>query len=290
MKKILIITISSIIFLVVIGLLIINLFSIPSNKEWREAFFKLEQNISSTDKEIMSLTKDMIHPGYAIKMPTYNQNGDSSPNYCFLTSGNLLLSILLEFPPTKNQYKVIDIGSGFGACAKHMALLGYKVFSVDKDNGHMFMQKINKCGDLKEDSFAYLYLSHYNPALIKSFSTTCPPLIEKNLTLIEGFFPDRQVIEKINQDHKQWDLVLALNSFQFMDRKSLYKALDVIGTNLKVGGRFYFIVASSENYEGMEEEKIHNRITIIEIEKYMNSHYGMIELVRARNGAYLEKV
>ena len=49
--------------------------------------------------------------------------------------------LLKQHPPIYGKV-VIDIGSGLGQCSRQLALLGYKVFSVEKDQQMMNWQSI----------------------------------------------------------------------------------------------------------------------------------------------------
>jgi hypothetical protein len=65
-----------------------------------------------------------------------NGMGGASKQYCSLTDYNFFPYLLTYMPPEGNRV-VLDVGSGWGACSKQLALLGYKVYSIDIDSNHI---------------------------------------------------------------------------------------------------------------------------------------------------------
>lgn len=59
---------------------------------------------------------------------------------CPLDSNKQIEVILKESPPTKDNV-VIDIGSGLGRGSRHLALLGYTVYSIDAAPGRQQIQE-----------------------------------------------------------------------------------------------------------------------------------------------------
>jgi len=95
-----------------------------------------------------------------------NGNGSSNIDYCQLDIENLIPLLLYIHPPTKGDVTVVDIGSGWGSCAKQLALMGYKVYSIDIEQDHLDFQKGNFCKMPAIDTFLYQYWKVNNPRLL----------------------------------------------------------------------------------------------------------------------------
>jgi len=166
-----------------------------------------------------------------------NDNGSASQEICHLIQSNQLLYLLQELPP-ENGRIVIDIGSGWGTCVKPLALLGYTVYSIDKDIRHIDYQRGSGfCTPPGEDSFLYQYWKLSNPKLIsdtKYFQKYCENAKEKNIKFIVGDFTKLETMQQIS--HRRWDIVLALDSMHFMSPAEREKASILIDKRLVKGG------------------------------------------------------
>lgn len=188
----------------------------------------LEQNFNSYIKRTYNKTLNDT-------MPMFNSNGSASTKYCQLDLGQTFqIPLLLHtHPPTKDSVVVIDIGSGWGACSKQLALLGYKVYSVDIDQRHLDFQKSNFCEMPATDTFLYQYWKVNNPQMLDKhfFKNYCKKIKDKNIVYIAGNFANQKTIKKINKD--RWNIVLSLDSLQFMNKKDRDNTFKIVNQHLQ---------------------------------------------------------
>ncbi len=176
-----------------------------------------------------------------------NGMGGSSKHYCPLTDYNFIPYLLTYIPPEGNRV-LVDAGSGWGACSKQLALLGYKVYSIDIDSGHIDFQKKDFCNAPDKHTFIYNYWKIYNPRLIsvpEYFQQYCQNS-QKNIEYIIGDFSKEEVINKIPNNNI--DIILAVDSMQFIESENnRFKTFQLLDTRLKKGGIFF--IQSPTQYE-----------------------------------------
>ena len=176
-----------------------------------------------------------------------NGMGGASKQYCSLTDYNFFPYLLTYMPPEGNRV-VLDVGSGWGACSKQLALLGYKVYSIDIDSNHIDFQKKDFCNAPDEHTFIYNYWKMYNPRLISEpeyFQRYCQNS-QKNIEYIVGDFSKEGVINKIPNNNI--DVILAIDSMQFIESENKrFKTFQLLDTRLKKGGIFF--IQSPTQYE-----------------------------------------
>ena len=176
-----------------------------------------------------------------------NGMGGASKQYCSLANYNFFPYLLTYMPPEGNRV-VLDVGSGWGACSKQLALLGYKVYSIDIDSNHIDFQKKDFCNAPDEHTFIYNYWKMYNPRLISEpeyFQRYCQNS-QKNIEYIVGDFSKEGVINKIPNNNI--DVILAIDSMQFIESENKrFKTFQLLDTRLKKGGIFF--IQSPTQYE-----------------------------------------
>ena len=168
-----------------------------------------------------------------------NEEGSASKEYCGLTPENKM--IFLAIPSvSSNKGVVVDIGSGWGACSKQLALLGYKVYSIDKDKRHIQFQKDDFCRMPGEYTFLHKYWELTGSEYINNesaFKEYCETIKKQNIKFITGNFTDPKTIEQI-QDTR-WSVVVALNSMHFMNDKEKEMTSNMIDKHLDKEGVFF---------------------------------------------------
>ena len=112
--------------------------------------------IKTYNKELTTITNSIAQNlgSEANNRYMLNGNGSADVDYCVQ---RIPVDILLIHPPTEGEIVLVDIGSGWGACAKQFALLGYKVYSIDIDQRHLDFQKNDFCRMPPVDTFVYQY-------------------------------------------------------------------------------------------------------------------------------------
>jgi 2-polyprenyl-3-methyl-5-hydroxy-6-metoxy-1,4-benzoquinol methylase len=178
-----------------------------------------------------------------------NDYGSASKKHCRLNVDNHILYLLHYYKPNKN-IKILDIGSGWGACSKELALLGYTVYSVELDKRHIDYQKEHFCDNFQEDSFEYEYFKKNRPHLLndQSFNHYCKGIFQQNIKYIEGKFEDINTLKEINST--DWDIVLALDTIQFMNKNTVDSFFKIIDTNLSKNG--IFVIRTHYDYNDEE--------------------------------------
>ena len=174
-----------------------------------------------------------------VSVSMLNGMGGASKQDCSLTNDNFIPYLLTYMPPERDRV-VVDAGSGWGACSKQLALLGYKVYSIDIDSGHIDFQKKDFCNAPDEHTFIYNYWKMHNPKLISEpayFQRYCQNS-QKNIEYIVGDFSEERVISKIQRDDV--DVILAIDSMQFIESENKrFKTFQLLDTLLKKGGIFF---------------------------------------------------
>lgn len=180
--------------------------------------------------------------------PMSNGHGSSHQNYCALDDQNILLYLLNLYPPSDN-IKVIDIGSGWGDCSKQLALLGYKVYSVDIDQSHLDYQKHHFCDTVSKNSFIYQYWRNNFPEMLDTnyFKSYCKKIRKNNIEFIDGDFSEKSTIAKISD--KTWDVVLSLNNLQFMNSQQQANLFKIVDNYLIENGIFIITAKTKLLYE-----------------------------------------
>ena len=180
--------------------------------------------------------------------PMLNDHGSASTSYCQLDIENQVPLLLHTHPPDKNDVVVVDIGSGWGACSKQLALLGYKVYSIDKDQRHLKFQEDNFCTMPAPDTFLYHYWKVHNPAILEKqkFKHYCYQIKDKNIVYIAGNFTDEKIINQLKQ--KQWNIVLSLDSLQFMNPKDREDTFKLINKHIQNKGIFILKTKRKNDY------------------------------------------
>lgn len=169
-------------------------------------------------------------------IPMLNRMGDSSQHGCqFLPSLHPLY--FLKYHSPQESKVLVDIGSGWGTCAKLMAHLGYKVYSVDLDEKHLEYQREHFCDIPDKDSFLNIFWQRNNPELLKAdnFLHHCQKA-QNNITYIQGDFADASTVSKLKD--QKWDIVIATYSTHFMNDKQRNNVWNSIKNHLKSGGSF----------------------------------------------------
>lgn len=211
------------------------------NKKKVSDIFSLEQDMRSIAVQyhdvniirairIKSIENDNRHLAFML-----NGMGNAQTEDCLIAGSNHILYFLKYY--SSNQSTVVDIGSGWGGCSKPLALLGYKVYSVDLYKGHLEYQKEHFCDMPTKQSFLYNLWEKTNPELLidKNFVEHCR-LARENIHFIEGDMSNPATLSKIKSHH--WNIVLALNSFQFMDSGKRDRILKAVNTKLAKEGSF----------------------------------------------------
>jgi precorrin-6B methylase 2 len=200
----------------------------------------LEQNLSAFSNRENEGSDD--------NRPMLNDNGSASIDYCQLDTENQIPLLLYIHPPTRANVVIIDIGSGWGTCAKQLALLGYKVYSIDIDQHHLDFQKNNFCKMPAIDTFLYQYWKVTNPQILDEhiFQNYCNKVKDKNIVYIVGNFADEKTVKKIDQ--KQWNIVLSLDSLQFMNQKDRENTFKLVNQYLQEKGIFIIKTKSKSDY------------------------------------------
>jgi 2-polyprenyl-3-methyl-5-hydroxy-6-metoxy-1,4-benzoquinol methylase len=177
--------------------------------------------------------------------PMLNGMGGSHTSYCPLSSENLLPFLIANIPPSKYR-KILDAGSGWGACSKQLALLGYKVYSIDKDKRHIEFQKRDFCALPPPHSFIFNYWKIYKPELIENqmlFQQHCEKS-RKNITYITGDFSKTRDFKEIPN---KFDIIISAYSMQFLkSREVKTETLKEFSKLVNIGG-FFYISASSRH-------------------------------------------
>lgn len=176
-----------------------------------------------------------------------NNNGSSSLSTCQLDSLNIMPLILYMHPSNKKPV-VMDIGSGWGACSQQLALLGYKVFSVDPSPVHLQSQKDNFCKPPSHNTFIHQYWKVNNPEMLeeKTFNEYCKKIKEKNIKFILGKFTDQNIRNIITEE--KWDIVLSLGSIQFMNPSERKATFELLNNHLKSKGIFILKTKRKRSY------------------------------------------
>lgn len=172
--------------------------------------------------------------GYGKVYTMNNGLGQGVKDQCELENFNQVLYLLNQYTPSTDKI-VVDIGSGWGACSKLLALLGYRVYSVDVDDSHIEEQKKCFCDAVLTRSFLNLYWKYTNPKLLdqKYFQEHCKES-QKNIQYIVGDFANPETIKKISE--KNWDIVLTHNSIHFMDEEARDRVFKTIKEKLSREG------------------------------------------------------
>lgn len=187
----------------------------------------------------------LIESGNLLPPPRMlNEMGNALTEECQLAASNHILYFLKYHSP--NQSTVVDIGSGWGGCAKPLALLGYQVYSVDINEGHLKYQQEHFCDMPTKQSFLFNFWKKTNPKLLneKNFATYCRA-VQKNIHFIEGDMGNFATIAKINNNN--WNIVLALDSLQFIDPEKKEQILKAVDNKLAKGGSF--VLKMKHEYE-----------------------------------------
>lgn len=179
--------------------------------------------------------------------PMANNNGSASLSTCQLDSLNIMPLILYMHPSDKKPV-VVDIGSGWGACSQQLALLGYKVFSIDPSPYHLQFQKDNFCISPSHNTFIHQYWKVNNPKMLeeKTFNEYCKKIKENNIKFVLGEFTDQNIRNIITEE--KWDIVLSLDSVQFMHPSDQYLATELVKRYLQSKGIFVLKTKRKKSY------------------------------------------
>jgi len=171
---------------------------------------------------------------------------------CSLERNNQMEFILKKYPPTKDNV-IIDIGSGTGRCSRYLSFLGYTVYSVDSLGGIISKQKLSFCDfpiksiiknlPWKQDQDEHVY-NHY-----------CENSVKNKVNFIEDDFSKEHVISSIVQKHPKWNVVIALDSFQYFSDAQREAALEAINANLVSGG-VLIVSAMPKSIYGSNADKL----------------------------------
>jgi hypothetical protein len=180
--------------------------------------------------------------------PTENLNGSASVSICQLDWLNIMPLVLYGYPIHKKNPVIVDIGSGWGACSQQLALLGYKVFSVDPSPGHLQFQKDNFCTPPSHNTFIHQYWKVNNPKMLeeKTFKEYCKNIKEKNVKFVLGKFTDQNIRNIITEE--KWDIVLSIDSIQFMNSSERQAAFELLNNHLKSNGIFVLKTKRKRSY------------------------------------------
>jgi hypothetical protein len=115
-----------------------------------------------------------------------------------------------------------------------MTFLGYKVFSIDKDQRHLDFQKRNFC-NIEKNTFLddLLSLDNYNDSNLEE---DCKEII-KNVSFIRWGFENYSTPHQLPP--QPWNMVIAYNVFQFMSDFELIRSLDLIANKISKNGVVY---------------------------------------------------
>jgi len=179
--------------------------------------------------------------------PMANHNGSASLGICQLDWLNIM-PLVLYMHPADDKPVVVDIGSGWGACSQQLALLGYKVFSVDPSPDHLQFQKDNFCTPPSHNTFIHQYWKVNNPEMLeeKTFKEYCKKIREKNIKFVLGKFTDNSIKNILKEE--KWDIVLSLDSVQFMKPLERYFTFELVNHYLQSKGVFVLKTKRKKSY------------------------------------------
>ena len=211
-------------------------------------------------KLMVELGENAPHGVYNISA-MLNKMGGSSKHYCPLTEYNFTPYLLLHFPP-QNGKVVVDLGSGWGSCSKQLALLGYTVYSVDIDQGHLNFQKSNFCTIPDHHTFIHNHWKIYDSKLVEDkryFQEHCRDS-SQNIKYILGDFAKDSLLNKI--ENNSVDILLVIDSMQFIsDIDQRFRTLKLFDKKLKKNGILF--VKSPTQYQytfDIKAEILHNPV------------------------------
>ena len=226
-----------------------------SNADLRDNFIDKKLINSEFDKYYY---KDLDKNYYdsSLEKKTYNQNGESSNKNCAI-GHHAIIDLHDNYLPSSYPV-VVDLGSGFGACAKQLAMLGYKVYSVDKDKEHIKYQKNNFCnksiGEMGEFLSSVLLRTQ---DLMKQYLKECED-IKKDQEFVVDDITDIKS-EKI--PNKEWDIVLLTNVMLFLDNdENVSKMLSKVQGSMSEKGIFYIYYRYKNNETGLKAHAVIQRL------------------------------
>jgi len=215
--------------------------------------FRDKKLINSDIDEYFYKELDKDYYDLSLEKETYNQNGESSNKNCTL-SPKEIIDLHDNYLPSSYPV-VVDLGSGFGACAKQLAMLGYKVYSVDKDKRHIQYQETNFCNKNIEEMGGFLSsILLRKPSLITQYFKECEG-IKKDQEFVVDDITDIKS-EKI--PNKEWDIVLLTNVMIFLNNdENVSKMLSKVRRSMSKKGIFYVYYRYKNNENGL---KVHTGI------------------------------
>lgn len=191
---------------------------------------------------------------------TNEEHAYESLYVCPLEKNNQMEVVLKKHPPTKDNV-IIDIGSGNGRCSRYLSALGYTVYSVDSWENSILAQKISFCDfDIKSILKHLAWIQDE-----QSYNDYCKKFVRDRVHFIEDDFSKKNVIDFITQKHPKWNVVIALDSFQFFSDAQRDAALEAINTNLVSGG-ILIVSALPKSYYGLNANKIFSGVYDFNIE------------------------
>ena len=204
-----------------------------SNAALRETF-KNKKLINSEFDKYYYKGLDKNYYDHSLEKETNNLNGQSSNKKCGM-GHQRVINIHDNYLPAEYPV-VVDLGSGFGACAKQMAILGYKVYSVDKDEGHIKYQKNNFCSETYGELGEFLqHVLLRGPNLIEQYAKECED-IKKGQEFIVDDITD---IKSDKIPNKGWDIVLLTNVMPFLENyENALKMLSQVKNSISEKGIF----------------------------------------------------
>lgn len=194
------------------------------NKEYNNQNLKIENNLIDLYSDFIKYRKNY----YLNNQEALNSN-HKTLNICSLDANNQI-QYLLENHPPENGKIVVDIGSGLGQCSKQLALLGYEVFSIDKESKMIEFQKHNFCEPIAPETFVYFYWKRYKPYLLNkdNYNNYCQKIRDTKVHFITDNFISDNTLKKLERNKKVWDIVIGLMSLQFFDDRERKIALKII--------------------------------------------------------------
>ena len=162
---------------------------------------------------------------------TINEMGESSSQDP--SARDYIIYLHDRFLPSKHPI-VVDIGSGLGGWTRVMTFLGYKVFSIDKDQMHLDFQKRNFC-NIAKNTFLddLLSLDNYDYSNLKE---DCKEII-KNVSFIKWRFENDSIPDQLPS--QPWNMAIVDNVFQFMNESELIRSLKLIENKISKNGVVY---------------------------------------------------
>ncbi len=219
------------------------------NGNYNEVILKEEVHLISAHTPFLEYKNSYV----ANNPDTLDSNYYRLQNICSLDDNNQIQFLLKQHPPIYGKV-VIDIGSGLGQCSRQLALLGYKVFSIEKDQQMMNWQKHNFCAPIAPETFVYFFWKQNNPQMLNQdiFNNYCKQVKENKVHFITDNFVNSKALQQIIKQYKKWDIVLGLMSLQFFNSEDRRSAFEIINKHQTEGGVLILSTQPKNTYKNVK--------------------------------------